>query len=147
MNPSGGTPLYMAPELICPPNFGLQRSQPSREADIYAFGMVVYEIVMGVRPFGMENFGANEVMWKVLKGTRPMKPVNAKTIGFGRGVWELVEECWSANRMGRPKARDVRGHLSAVATRSPTVGPGPAVYIPPTLDISADTMASGTNCK
>ena len=35
----GGTPGWMAPEL-----FDAENSCPSRESDIYAFGMVVYEV-------------------------------------------------------------------------------------------------------
>ena len=147
MNPGGGTPPYMAPELIFPPKFGLDRVRLSKEADIYAFGMVVYEIVTGVRPFGIENLRAEVAMWDATDGRRPMKPVNAGDIGFGQGVWELVEECWSGDRTRRPTAGDVRRHLSAVAPRSPIVHAGPVVEVGATLEVSTDSMASGTNCK
>lgn len=147
MNPGGGTPPYMAPELIFPPKFGLDRLRLSKEADIYAFGMVVYEIVTGVRPFGIENLRAEVAMWEAVNGRRPMRPVNAETIGFGRGVWELVEECWNEDRMRRPMARDVRHHLSDVGSRSPTVRPGPVVEVQSTLEVNTDSITSGTNCK
>ena len=48
---------YMAPELMHPLKFGLNQSRSSREGDIYAIGIVVYDIVTGVRPFGLENLG------------------------------------------------------------------------------------------
>jgi len=34
----------MAPELLVPPKFGLDMCTPSKEADIYAMGMVIYEV-------------------------------------------------------------------------------------------------------
>jgi len=45
----------MTPELIHPFGFGLKLSQLSKEGDVYAIGMAVYEIVTGVRPSGPEN--------------------------------------------------------------------------------------------
>jgi serine/threonine protein kinase len=41
----GGTLRWMAPELLIPNNFGLEKCVPSKESDIYAFGMVIYEVV------------------------------------------------------------------------------------------------------
>ena len=35
---------FMAPELLAPPRFELGGSTPSKEADIYALGMVIYQV-------------------------------------------------------------------------------------------------------
>ena len=40
----GGTTPFMAPELLCPPKFGKRRCQVSKEADVYAFGMVILQV-------------------------------------------------------------------------------------------------------
>lgn len=40
----GGTTPYMAPELLLPSKFGLAACTPSKAADVYAFGMVIYEV-------------------------------------------------------------------------------------------------------
>ena len=40
----GGTTPFMAPELLAPSRFGLDRCSPSKEADIYAMGMVTYQV-------------------------------------------------------------------------------------------------------
>jgi Protein tyrosine and serine/threonine kinase len=39
-----GTLRWMAPELLSPEQFGLTKCILSEESDIYAFGMVVYEV-------------------------------------------------------------------------------------------------------
>ena len=36
---------YLAPELIIPSNFGLKSVKPSQEADVYAFGLLVLEVI------------------------------------------------------------------------------------------------------
>ena len=130
VNAFGGTTPYMAPELIRPLEFDLDQSQLSREGDVYAIGMVVYEIVTGVRPFGLENFGESRMVYAVLDGMRPAKPENAETIGFGGGVWDLVEKCWMEDRTQRPDSRDVRQCLTVAASWSPSVPPGPMTVLP-----------------
>ena len=45
----GGTAPFMAPELLFPSIFGKTKCQVSREADVYAFGMVILQ----VRSFGV----------------------------------------------------------------------------------------------
>ena len=42
-----GTTSFMAPELLSPPTFGKTKYQASKEADVYAFGMVILQ----VRPY------------------------------------------------------------------------------------------------
>lgn len=127
MNSFGGTTPYMAPELIHPFKFGLERSQLSKEGDIYAIGMVVYEIVTGVRPFGPENFREQQMVYAVLDGKRPEKPENAEDIGFGGGVWDLVERCWREDWTQRPTTGEVRQRLTVAAAWSSSVPPGPMV--------------------
>ena len=39
----GATP-FMAPELLFPSRFGLEKCTSTKEADIYAMGMVVYQV-------------------------------------------------------------------------------------------------------
>ena len=39
---------------------------------------------------------------EVLNGTRPAKPRDAARFGFTPELWEIVEQCWSADRNERP---------------------------------------------
>jgi len=40
----GGTVMFMSPELLVPSRFGFTESIPTPEADIYAFGLVIYQV-------------------------------------------------------------------------------------------------------
>jgi len=40
----GGTKAFMSPELLVPSKFDLQDSIPTSEADIYAFGLVTFQV-------------------------------------------------------------------------------------------------------
>ena len=129
---TGGTPFYMAPELLDPEQFGKENSRPTQPGDIYAFGMVIYEVLTGFDPFYDRKFRHHGQYWRyqftlrVLDGLRPTKPDNVEAIGFGSGTWELVEECWAKESTRRPKIEQVFAHLARVAASStifsPTLG-------------------------
>jgi serine/threonine protein kinase len=40
----GGTVPFMSPELLAPLKFGVKSSIPTSQADIYAFGMVIFQV-------------------------------------------------------------------------------------------------------
>ena len=40
----GGTMPFMSPELLIPSWFGMKDSVPTPEADIYAFGLVIFQV-------------------------------------------------------------------------------------------------------
>jgi len=49
----GGTTRFMSPELLVPSGFGLLDSVPTPEADVYAFGLVIFQVCKqdcGYRP-------------------------------------------------------------------------------------------------
>ena len=122
---SKGTLCYMAPELHYPKFFGLPACRVSKEADVYAFGMIVYEVLTGRLPFAAEGYRQPEIMLRVLNGKRPRKPGKLRDIGFGGGTWELVQQCWSQDRGERPTVEKISKHFQRVARNSPTVPPGP----------------------
>ena len=121
---AGGTPIFMAPELLCPTKFHKSSARPTHPADIYALGMVIYEVLTGSQPFREQHWGEHEVVYHVMTGVRPPKPADAEQIGFGDGTWELVEGCWAEESM-RPTIDRVLTHLTRVAAYSRIVGPTP----------------------
>ena len=40
----GSTMMFIAPELLIPSKFGMKDSAPTPEGDIYAFGMVIFQV-------------------------------------------------------------------------------------------------------
>jgi len=111
----------MAPELFA------ASANPSNEADMYAFGMVVYEVVTGARPFGQRR--AVELLLPTIEGIRPDRPENPVAVGFGQGTWELAEKCWDAEWGRRPTAKEALEHFKCVAKTSKVVGPGPTIPV------------------
>ena len=40
----GGTPWFKSPELLVPEEFGKKDGLPTQQADIYAFGLVIFQV-------------------------------------------------------------------------------------------------------
>lgn len=116
---AGGTIYYMAPELF------LEGAKHSKEADMYAFGIVVYEVVTGARPFTQRRMVEFPLL--TTGGSRPNRPEDPVTIGFGQGTWEFAEKCWDGNLERRPTATDALEHFERVAKTSKVVDPGPVI--------------------
>ena len=118
----------MAPELIIPKEFGLPDSRVSKQADIYAFGMAVYEVLTGHPPFGAGRLPAT-IMFQVTRGERPSKPERAGEIGFGGGTWEVVQQCWNPDRDERPRVEKILKHFHQIARTPTIVPPGPTISV------------------
>jgi hypothetical protein len=41
----GGTTSFMAPQLLVPSMFGLEKCTPTKESDIYAMAMAIYQVL------------------------------------------------------------------------------------------------------
>ena len=121
-----GTFGYMAPELF------LDGARASKEADIYAFGMVTYEVLTGTRPFGYRKLV--ELPALTLQGARPPIPEDPMAVGFGHGTWELAERCWDGDPKQRPTARQVLEHFERLRRISTVVVPGPMIPVHPPAD-------------
>jgi len=121
------TLFYVAPELLYPEKFGLRACRVSKQADIYALGMVIYEVLTGRPPFGAEKRRHPKVMQRVMEGKRPSEPENAEDIGFGGGTWELTQQCWHHDRKKRPTVEKISKHFEHVTITSSIIRPGPTI--------------------
>ena len=104
-----GTPRYMAPEqVVADPNIDVR-------ADLYALGVLAYELLTGSTPFG----GNDPV--KILRAhlTEPPAPVATRRTGIPPVIAALVMRCLEKDRARRPAgANEVLDLLDATATPS-----------------------------
>ena len=126
----GGTMAFMSPELLVPSRFGIQDSVPTPQADIYAFGLVMFQVCEQDREYGSFAYIAQvltgqfpfrgvrqtKLGWSVVRGVRPTKPENASSIGFSDLLWSFSQRCWDDNMTLRPKVGEVVKRLEKEAT-------------------------------
>ena len=73
LNTLCGTPLYMAPEIICDNNY-------NNKSDLWSIGIILYEIIFGVRPYNGNNL------------TNLMKCINNSEINFPKKI-NISNDC------------------------------------------------------
>ena len=128
-SPSPDTVRYTAPELLNPSGFGLEDSIPTKESDIYAFGMVAYQVgsahlvsttttednfkvTTGLQPFPMTNDGT--IVHDIVTGERPCHPPGPNE-WVTDIVWDFISRCWGPSRDGRPDVDCIMNILNDVA--------------------------------
>ena len=88
----GGTPSYMAPELK-------QSGRTSTASDVYALGVVLYEVVTGQKPFS--ETAASE-------GVTPALVPPGKLVRHLPSVWDdVILPCLATNPEKRPSAEQI----------------------------------------
>lgn len=108
------TPIYMAPEVAK----AEAASFRSISADIYAFGILLHEIVSRLKPFS--HRATSRAVLFVLQGERPSlhdvpSPPHVKDIARDR-LLSLIQQCWHQEAIERPHAIEVCWRLASVAT-------------------------------
>jgi hypothetical protein len=113
-----GTLNWMAPEMI-------SDGQVSQAIDVYAFGIIVWEMCSGMIPWA--GLPEQTIMFKVaVKSERP-------TVERGRWpAWacDLMEACWHHDPKKRPTMAEVLRRLRAVAARVPKAAPAAPAPVP-----------------
>jgi len=95
-----GTPAYMAPEQI-------EGGEITPAADVYALGVVLYEIACGRRPFS--GRGPALRLQKVMADPRPIDP----EAGLEPELAALIMRCLRPEPADRPEARELAAALAA----------------------------------
>jgi len=127
-SPSVGTVRYMAPELLNPSGFGLKNSNPTKKSDIYAFGVVTYQ-VSDTASFGHRDLSSIQVIteqqpfpgakdgviiYNVVIGERPARPPGPNE-WLSDDVWNFISRCWSPSWDGRPDVEFAMNALNDAA--------------------------------
>lgn len=98
-----GTCHWMAPEVI--------NSEPySLAADIYSFGIVLWEIAARETPY--KGVMPIEIPVRVLKGDRP--DLNLIGPAVPSGIKDLMRKCWDQNPKVRPTFRQIIEELEVI---------------------------------
>jgi serine/threonine protein kinase len=93
-----GTPLYMAPEL-----FDDADGRYTTAIDVYAFGMLLYELYTCTKPFREKLEGPRySLMMDIMKGIRPTIPDYVP-----EPLRELMSTCWAQRPEDRPTFRHI----------------------------------------
>ena len=86
----------------------VSQSQTRRQAgDIYAFGMVMYEILFRALPYP-EGTDVNAMIDAVSDGSRHIRPQIQDSSKVHPDIYALLTDCWSENPEIRPSIRRVR---------------------------------------
>jgi len=92
-----GTIIYMAPEMLKSEDYGVP-------VDVYAFGLLLYELYARKRPFDLSWNDEQQKMIEevVRKNTRPVPHSNAPS-----PIRELMCHCWTEKPADRPPMCEV----------------------------------------
>lgn len=103
-----GTPLYVAPEIV-------RAGAASRASDIYSFGVLAYELLVGRPPFSGPTA-------EVLRDHLESEPPDPKALGalLPAGVWEALQQPLQKEPALRPATasgvvREIRSALEVAA--------------------------------
>jgi serine/threonine protein kinase len=113
----GGTLDYMAPEMLDDDPLG-----PSKKTDVYAFGILLYEV--------LKNGG---YVWQTVDGHPMAERAIEKQIEKGKRpkqfegipdqIWPLVEACWHQDPTQRPAFKGIVSSLSGSRNITPPQTP------------------------
>ncbi|KZT25665.1 kinase-like protein [Neolentinus lepideus HHB14362 ss-1] len=76
-------------------------------SDVYALGMLLFEIIASERPFARKL--DSQIAYQIAKGVRPPKPKVLSAVG--EQLWPLIEMCWSADPAKRPSVDEVSAYI------------------------------------
>ncbi|RIA94005.1 kinase-like domain-containing protein [Glomus cerebriforme] len=90
---------YTAPEILRGQNY-------TKAADIYSFGIIMYEVISGLPPYHDVSRYINLAM-KICQGLRPRFNIKVPQL-----IVHLIKKCLDADPLNRPSALEIRNILS-----------------------------------
>lgn len=112
-----GNPRYMSPEQL--------RDEPLAEmADLYAFGVMGYELITGEGPYSAKT----NTQWITAHLTSEPRPLAEIRPGVDGDLADLLIRCLNKDAKRRPRARDIADRLSRPAAANTLAGPGSGLH-------------------
>jgi eukaryotic-like serine/threonine-protein kinase len=121
-----GTPAYMSPEQI-------RGEELDARSDLYAVGVVLYEMLAGVPPFGAQS--AMAIAAQQL--TEPPPPLQALCPGLPAPLEALVLRALAKDRAGRPGSAAAMREELVAALAGPSSADVPEKRPPPETELLA----------
>ena len=123
--------IYMPPEGF--------EGRASKESDVYAYAMILYELLTAQRPWGDSGLSMEEVRSQICYAKRPALSEQLLRTGLG----ELTQRCWSQEPSKRPTFRELTEELGAQApVMLPSVVGGSAASAGADLGAGAEMAAA-----
>jgi len=104
-------PVWLAPELLT------GKSLPTLATDVYALGMLLYEIIFSIRPFkGMSSAQVREIVLAGGRSSLNLDDYDGDAYPALRSkptpaMLQLIADCWAADPAQRPTASSVVNRL------------------------------------
>ncbi|KAJ3347169.1 hypothetical protein GGF32_007018 [Allomyces javanicus] len=129
-NRSVGNVRWIGPERY------KRKAQYRLEPDVFAFAMVIYEVVAGNMPFFEEH--DSEVIKDWIKdGDRPDAPTESPS--YSPKLWALVVRCWAHDWTTRPTIAAIATELNGLRAVS--------IAQPPLIIASGENLSLPANCQ
>lgn len=91
---------WCSPEILHP---GFTGEKATKAIDIYAFGMLAYEVFSGRVPF-YDRRTAAAVFAVITTNERPPRPAHQE---LSDELWEMIEKCWQKDPSQRPAIQEI----------------------------------------
>ncbi|RGB31923.1 kinase-like domain-containing protein [Rhizophagus diaphanus] len=98
---------YVAPEV-------LQVKKYTKASDIYSIGMIMWELMIGRRPFWDRNYDTELIIEIVCDELRPPIVTNAP-----KGYIDLMQKCWHFDPSERPTAVELQKNIENILVKEP----------------------------
>ena len=108
-----GTPSYLSPEAITA-STELDSADPDTRSDVYALGVLLFELLVGERPFGRSGESLLQILRQVTEGEVPSPSASWRALGererIGRAALRSVSPAGAA--------RSLRGDLDWITAKA-----------------------------
>ncbi|XP_069105183.1 retinal guanylyl cyclase 2-like [Argopecten irradians] len=103
--------LWTAPEHIRDP---FPASKGSEKGDMYGMALIMQEVILRKRPFGMVDLTDEEIIEKIRKPPPLLRPSVSPQAAQPQYI-QLMKQCWAENPDMRPSIEDVYQQFKSIA--------------------------------